>query len=183
MNCCSETSSLSPADQTKESPSGDLRDAPAVEDNPTPRCANCGRASRPVKRKTMLLMLKPDLFHRITEGRYRFCCDPECDIVYFAERGGPSFTTADLRVRVGLKEKEDPIPLCYCFGFDEQDVRREIALKGHSTIIQRIGRLVKEGMCACSTRNPSGTCCLGDVPRVLGRLYAARSVQTDDVIG
>jgi hypothetical protein len=32
-----------------------------------------------------------------------------------------TFRTEALRVRVGLKERADPIPLCYCFGFDEKD--------------------------------------------------------------
>jgi hypothetical protein len=51
-------------------------------------------------------------------------------------------------VRVGLKEKLDPIPLCYCFGFDEADAREEISHTGQTSIPQRIATLLKQGMCA-----------------------------------
>jgi hypothetical protein len=75
-----------------------------------------------------------------------------------------------LRVRVGLKEKDGPVPLCYCFGFSEQAVREEIAANGHSLIPQRITALIKERMCACEERNPSGACCLGEVTQAVKRL-------------
>lgn len=174
MNCCSQKSSLSSPDKIKQSLSEGPQDAPAIEHDTTPRGMTCDRASRPVKRQTMFLMLKPDRFHRIAEGKYRFCSDPECDIVYFTDGDGACFTTSDLRIRVGVKQTEGPIPLCYCFGFDEEDVREEIAVRGHTTIPQRIAHLLREGMCACSTRNPSGACCLRDVERAVSRLCAAR---------
>ena len=77
-------------------------------------------------------------------------------MVYFAEGGGGVFTTDDLRARVALKEREDPVPLCYCFGFDEADVREEIASTDRNAIPQWIAAMVKQGLCACGTRNPSG---------------------------
>jgi hypothetical protein len=73
-------------------------------------------------------------------------------------------------VRVGSKEREDPIPLCYCFGFDESHVREETARMGRSEIPQKIGSMVKQGLCACETRNPSGACCLGEVIKTVSRL-------------
>jgi hypothetical protein len=72
----------------------------------------------------MILMLKPEHFDQVGESQYRFCASPDCPVVYFSSEH--SFTTDDLRIRVGLKEKVDPIPLCYCFGFHEQDLRNEI---------------------------------------------------------
>jgi hypothetical protein len=122
-----------------------------------------------VARKTVLLMLKPELLERAPGDEYRFCPDPGCRVVYFAE-GGPTFSTEDLRVRVGLKEKEDPVPLCYCFGFDERHVREEIAATGTTTIPPQISALIKQGLCACEARNPSGACCLGEVNRAVKRL-------------
>src|SRR5262249_7361965 len=80
------------------------------------------------------------------------------------------FTMDDLRVRVGSKEHNDPIPLCYCFGFNEADVREEIARTGESAILQKISAMVKQGLCACETRNPSGACCLGEVTKTVMRL-------------
>ena len=159
MDCCSTKSAKNAA----ESP---------AQDGPREACGACRAPGRPVGRKTVLLMLKPELLERAAEGEYRFCPDPDCRVVYFAG-GGLSFSTADLRVRVGLKEKEDPVPLCYCFGFDERDVREEIAREGRSSVPERISALIKQGMCACPERNPSGACCLGEVNRAVKRLMAA----------
>ena len=64
----------------------------------------------------------------------------------------------------------DPIPLCYCFGFDESHLREEISKTGSTTVPERISRLIREGLCSCDVRNPSGKCCLGDVNRAVTRL-------------
>jgi hypothetical protein len=111
----------------------------------------------------MMLMLKPEFFDRVGGAEYRFCRLSDCDIVYFDGGDGPYFTTEHLRLRVGLKEREDPIPLCYCFDFCERDIRVEVARTGETTIPRRIRALIKDGMCACPVRNPSGACCLGEV--------------------
>lgn len=142
--------------------------------DPAHACPSCNSTSRPVTRKTLFLMLKPQCFERVGESEYRFCASPECHVVYFAEDREPTFTTDDVRVWVGLKERIDPIPLCYCFGFDEEDVRREIANTGQSSIPQRISALIRKGMCACVERNPSGTCCLGEVNRAVKRLMSEK---------
>lgn len=138
-----------------------------------------GCAGRSVTRKTMLLMLKPEHFDRAGAGHYRFCADPECRVVYFPEGEGATFTTDDLRVRVGLKEKQDPIPLCYCFGFNEADAREEIAHTGQTSIPRRIAALLKRGMCACPERNPSGACCLGAVNEAVKRLLAEHQAESE----
>ena len=79
-------------------------------------------------------MLKPSLLDRVNEGSWRFCANADCHVVYFAEGGGSVLTTEGIRMRVGSEEREDPTPLCYCFGFDEADVREEFARKGRSAI-------------------------------------------------
>ena len=83
--------------------------------------------------------------------------------MYFEDQGTRCFTVDDLRTRVGLKATEDPIALCYCFGFDESHMREEISQTGETTIPATISRLIREGLCACDARNPSGMCCLGEV--------------------
>ena len=133
-------------------------------------CPGCRGASRRVTRRTILQMLRPPLLDRAGEGNWRFCAGADCRVVYFAEDADVVFTTDDLRVRVGSKEHEDPIPLCYCFGFDEADVREEITRAGVSAVPQKISALVKQGLCACEARNPSGACCLGEVIKTVTRL-------------
>jgi hypothetical protein len=118
----------------------------------------------------VLLMLKPLLVEQAMSGTYSFCSAPNCPIVYFDEQGSQRFTTDDLRVVVGVKAHVDPIPLCYCFGFDESHIRDEISRIGTTSISSRIGGLIREGLCACEDRNPSGACCLGEVNRAVKRL-------------
>ena len=165
MNCCSiEPSIPQSSSEVDESVSGE------VSESVTPGCTNCGGQSRPVSRKTVLLMLKPELLEQAMTGTYGFCSARDCPVVYFQEGENHRFTIDDLRVRVGLKAKEDPIPLCYCFGFDESHIRDEISRAGNSTIPERVSRLIREGLCACEARNPSGICCLGEVNKTANRL-------------
>lgn len=152
MSCCAETGTL-----------------PVLQKVEAQRvCSSCQGASQPVTLRTLLLMLKPKFFDQLGESQYRFCASPDCPVVYFSRER--SFTTGDLRIRVGLKEKDSLIPLCYCFGFNEQDLQAEIKTEGHTTIPQRIAALTKERMCACEERNPSGACCLGEVAKTVKRL-------------
>ena len=98
--------------------------------------------------------------------QYYFCETPDCDVVYFpSDPAAPSFHRADVLVRVRIKEREDPIPVCYCFGFTRKDIWDDIAQTGRSTVAERIKREVKAGNCACEVKNPSGKCCLGNVTR------------------
>ena len=115
-------------------------------------------------------MVKPHLLEQAMIGTYSFCATRECPVVYFEEQGSHKFTINDLRVRVGVKESGDPIPLCYCFGFDESHMRDEITRTGKTTIPTRISTLIREGLCACESRNPAGVCCMGEVNRAVTRL-------------
>lgn len=99
--------------------------------------------------------------------QYYFCEDKECDAVYFPlDPQAPIFYRAELNVRVGAKEKADPIPVCYCFGFTRKNIHDEIAKTDRSTIGERISAEVKAGNCACEMKNPSGKCCLGSVAQI-----------------
>lgn len=163
MNCC-------PTETTSDNGLRSEKDETSIA-----RCQDCKGQSRPVSRKTVLLMLKPHLLEEAMTGTYSFCAAPDCEVVYFDEQGTQRFTTDDLKVTVGVKAHVDPIPLCYCFGFDESHIRDEISRTGRTTIPDRIAKLIREGLCACETRNPAGVCCLGEVNRTVKRLNAMRS--------
>lgn len=170
MDCCPIDTQELTLVKVAEVVALDPVNALAPKDDPRHACRLCEGAIRRVTRKTVLLMLKSELLDRVRQDDYRFCSDPNCPVVYFTDNGGPAFMTSDLRVRVGLKERIDPIPLCYCFGFDEADAREEISKTGTSTIPKRIAALIKQKLCACPTRNPSGACCLGEVNKGIKRL-------------
>lgn len=163
MNCCTMDS------QTEHAASQSI-----AEPNSVANCNQCKSRGRPVSRKTVLLMLKPHLLEQAMTASYSFCPASDCSVVYFDEEGDQRFTIEDLRVRVGLKSKTDPIPLCYCFGFDESHVRAELSVSGTTTIPERISKLIREGLCACEAKNPARVCCLGEVYRAIKRLERKR---------
>jgi len=116
---------------------------------------------------TIRARLDPGLAQDLLAAERRFCRTPDCDVLYYTA-SGRLVRTQDARVRVGLKETKDPIPLCYCFGFSRADVEREIAQAGGCTIPERVAAEIGAGRCACEIKNPSGACCLGDVRIAVG---------------
>ncbi len=115
--------------------------------------------------------------------QYYFCAAPDCDMVYFPSNPqAPSFRRADLLVRVGVKEGEDPIPVCYCFGFTRKDIRDEVAETGRSTVADRVKAEVRAGNCACEVKNPSGKCCLGEISRTVQNCVRAMQKTRVDVV-
>lgn len=113
----------------------------------------------------MRLHVRADLRSEVREGTYRFCETPECPVVYYGPPPAPTFLKEDLETRVGVKETEDPIPVCYCFSFTERQVIEDMRRHGRSSIRDYIKDQVRAGECACEVTNPSGRCCLGNVAR------------------
>ncbi len=112
-------------------------------------------------------LLTPEAQQRLTPAAHLFCETPDCPVVYFAPDDGSVFHKPDLTVRVGIKETEPPIPLCYCFGFTRKDIWNELTMTGKTTIPDRIKAEVQAGNCRCEETNPRGSCCLGDIQRAL----------------
>ncbi len=134
------------------------------------RCQRCGEKGRRVLRETMESLLKPEALERFTDEPYFFDRTPSCDVVYFSNEAQSYFDKDELSVRVGLKETESPIALCYCFDHTAESVREEIVAKGRSTTAERITAEVQAGNCSCETKNPSGKCCLGEVYGAVQRI-------------
>lgn len=129
-------------------------------------CPVAGKRGKPVTLLTLRSLVLPE-FVAVAEGREWFFCDrPDCEVVYFTHDGRMLEKNA-LRVRVGLKEKEAPRPVCYCFGHSVESIRQEIEKTGRSTVVASITMRVEAGECSCEVLNPKGTCCLGDVSRTV----------------
>ena len=129
-------------------------------------CPRCGAVGRPVGDETIQAVLKPGFAASLAASERRFCRTSSCDVLYYGPDGRFVEKSA-ATVRVGLKEAEDPVPLCYCFNFSFADVQREVAETGGSTIPGRITAEIQAGRCACEVKNPSGACCLGDVHKAV----------------
>ncbi len=130
------------------------------------QCSACGKIGKPVKKKTLEHLLKEDRVSLIRDTQYYFCQTPHCNVVYFS-RNSDTFYKTDLKVSVGLKETEEPIPVCYCFGYTKKMIVEDFFKNGRSTIQEEITKKVKQGICRCEVTNPQGTCCLGNVAQVL----------------
>jgi hypothetical protein len=147
----------------------------------TNHCPSCAQPGKPVETKTLKQMMQPWHLELVNKPGFLFCRSADCDVVYF-HRDGDRLRKSDVRVRVGLKETQDPVPLCYCFGFTEAMAVEEIRATGKCTIPQRITAEVKAGNCACEVRNPQGTCCLGNVTAAVKRaMKVVTSFQEDSL--
>ncbi len=135
----------------------------AAKHPPVMACPLSGTRSKQVDTLTVKSLVRHLRFGAPT-AQYYFCEDSNCDVVYFPwQPDAPTFRKSELLVPVGVKEKSDPIPVCYCFGVTRKDIEEEIWETGKSTFAQRIKAEVQRGNCACEVKNPSGKCCLGNV--------------------
>lgn len=132
------------------------------------KCSGCGASGRAVSTTTLKHMVQPGFLSLVDKPGFCFCPAAGCDVVYF-HPDGERLRKRDLRVRVGLKETKDPVPICYCFGFTEAMVRSEMERTGACTIPEKIAAEMKARHCACEVRNPQGLCCLKDVREVVRR--------------
>jgi hypothetical protein len=138
-------------------------------------CPACGQKAKSVPTLTVKNLVR-DHTRVPVSASYSFCRTTDCDVVYFSNEA--VFRKADLKVRVGVKETEDPVALCYCFDYTRRDVRRDIEATGSTRILEKVKAEVQGGFCACEMKNPAGTCCLGDITRAIQeakQLVAAKS--------
>ncbi len=138
-------------------------------------CTECSVKGKPVDLQTVKAMVVNLEYVRPTA--YRFCKTPFCQVVYFAEDTSHYFVEADLRERVHQKHLDDggDVQVCYCFQHTPNSIRLEMAQGAHD-VAERITELTKTGRCACEIRNPQGSCCLGNVRKVVKNIRAEELV-------
>lgn len=99
----------------------------------TQPCPECGVDARQIHTETVRNMLEPFTNQDVEDSpQYRVCTAEDCDLVYFADERDQQFDVDDVRVRVNFKLDEDerPYPLCYCFGYNKEDVIGEVENRG-----------------------------------------------------
>ena len=144
------------------------------------RCPQCGEKGKSVTLATVGAMVKIEVEAvRLSAGAYKLCHNLSCPVVYFAPE--ISIEKADLRVSVNFKEKDYEGPVCYCFNHTVASIREEIHSSGRSTAVDMITKEIKAGRCACEVKNPAGTCCLGDVVRVVKSLPVQLPTDPDQI--
>ena len=134
-------------------------------------CAECGSKGAAVGLLTVKALLAEKALRHLTTGAQYFCPDPRCSVVYFSP-DGQVYTTSDVRVRVWQKQPSGDRTICYCFDENEAAMARELVETGRCGTVQRVRDHIAADRCACEVRNPRGTCCLGDLMKVVARIQA-----------
>jgi hypothetical protein len=149
---------------------------PPVEARTGRACPACGAKTSPVDLATVKALLTPIAMARLVLETFRFCGAPACTAVYVSD-GGLVFDVSDVRVPVWQKLPPGHRMVCYCFGENEGDLRREFETQGRTRAVERVRGHIAERRCACDVRNPRGACCLGDLTAVIARLEAEREAK------
>ncbi len=122
---------------------------------------------RPVDTITLKALLRPAALATLDPAaQYFYCPDPTCDTVYFD--GARPYARADLKVPVFAKDAGGDVPACYCFGW----TRDRLRAAGRRAVEEVRGHMAA-GRCGCEVTNPKGSCCLGDVERIVRRAERA----------
>jgi hypothetical protein len=108
---------------------------------------------------------------------YHFCATPGCEVVYYAA-GSMPILRGQVRERVFQKEPTPEVQVCHCFRYSLGTLQRS-DVAGRAAILADIAVGTRQNQCACELRNPQGSCCLGNVRRLLriGEPMTARQLE------
>lgn len=146
--------------------------ASAVKAVNTTVCPSCGQKGKTVDTQIVKAMLAISLEAIQPSATYRFCRTESCPVVYYGNKTGQFFTEDHLRERVHQKHPmADDVNVCYCFNHSPGSIRAEFE-RGVTDVVARVTEGTKTGQCACDIRNPQGSCCLGNVGKVIKQVEA-----------
>ncbi|MDH7502339.1 MAG: hypothetical protein QHJ82_06435 [Verrucomicrobiota bacterium] len=132
------------------------------------RCPACGQRGRAVSAATVSAMLHTELSSRLpSETGFWFCQSPECEVVYYKPGSSEIVRLKEVRVEVFQKSTNPDRLVCYCFGHTVRAIQSEVRETGFSSILQDIKSKCAQGLDACERTNPQGSCCLGNVQRLV----------------
>lgn len=150
--------SMKPASSDSALPSNPAGDA----------CPHCQHVGRAVSAVTIESLLKPDARARAAhpEG-FRFCATRDCPVAYYRPADGLTLAATEVRVPIFQKGAAPDRLVCYCFRHSVREIEEQVRATGTSTVPAAIKAKCAEGLDDCERNNPQGSCCLGNVQRVL----------------
>ena len=132
-------------------------------------CPTNGKVGKLIDTQTVKAMLAIPLTE-VGLGQYYFCKEPDCPTVYYSAKG-QIFTQKHLRERVYQKNPaDDSVQVCYCFQHTRESIREELTMTKKTNVVASITAGIQAGQCACDIRNPQGSCCLGNVNKLVKQL-------------
>ena len=127
-------------------------------------CPRCGQHGRQITLVTVQAQVAISL-RALTARFYQFCATPGCEVVYYAA-GAPPILCDQVRELIFQKDPNADVLVCYCFRVSRGQFQQGSGAE-RSAILADIVAGTRQGQCACELRNPQGSCCLGNVRRLL----------------
>ncbi len=131
-------------------------------------CSVCGWKGKSVPEKTLKSFLKEGLLSELnflkgtistpTQTAKSFASIP---IRIFSSKKSP------LKIRIGLKKKELPRSLCYCFSITREIIEEDIRTRESTDYPGYIKEKVRRHECECELKNHSGIYCLSHARKVI----------------
>lgn len=130
-------------------------------------CPTCRQKGRSVEPITLRSLLREEALERIDHADgFLFCPDAGCSTSYFSP-AGDRFDVDDVSVPIFQKTSDPSRLVCYCFEHRVDEIQGEVERTGSSVVPDEIAAKCKAGLDRCAELNPQGTCCLGNVHRVV----------------
>ncbi|MGQ0535959.1 MAG: hypothetical protein ACT4PT_07790 [Methanobacteriota archaeon] len=145
---------------------------PITRDGRTVRfCPECLEPGERVAWTTVNAVLRPEAAGKLdSSASYHFSPRRECPVPYLG--AGPSSVARkdEARRRIGEKEAEAPIPVCYCLKVSEGQIVAEVAEKRCCRTLRDVERATRARTGrACHVMNPRGRCCGPQVRRAINK--------------
>lgn len=136
-----------------------------------PRCPaprGCGGPGAPVTRDTLLAQL-PDEHARSFSKTAFYCANPACEVAYFDAWGATAPRSA---LRAAAYPKSGSAPVCSCFGFTAEEIRRA-AEEGRKDQVKAMLARAESDEARCPTEAPSGASCVPEIRRIFMKHFDA----------
>ncbi len=130
-------------------------------------CPGCEKPA--VSIETVKAMTDFPLWEIEPGDKFFFNNEPDSKNVYFSTQTGMQIDESDIREKVFAKHSdEDDTYVCYCFKVKVGDLRKA-SIEEREAIFAKIKASSAKGQCSCKTRNPKGSCCVGDVKKLIDK--------------
>ena len=131
-------------------------------------CPRCGQEGRTVSSVTIESLVSPVTRSRLCSlDGFCFCATPACTVAYFHSTSGELISCPDVVVPIFQKSIDPERLVCYCFQHTVAAIQREVRDTGTSRIATDIKANCAQALGDCERTNPEGTCCLGNIQRVI----------------